>query len=675
MKNLGIGLVISVCIIIAGCSDPLNEIEKNQACVECDLSGMDLSGMELGLVDLSNANLARANLSRANINGTNLAEADLTNANLSGATLSDLDLSSTTLTGANFSRSKLYDIYLSGQSEILIDGAEWVGLEVEGPTDSLEITDTPYLELKITGPVSKVVISDVKQMGVDIDSASIDSLVIKEIGQFELTSDSRTTIGNLELESIDDGRANLLEDLRVDRITKLTLRDISEEFIHARRELVIDNLVASNVTFRQCDKLEVRSGELADFEITGPNRFASSTCDKLRNFGKTRSEELLGDRDPGGLFAEAQAKYQNLQEINDNIRRYLLSVFSVPSPDSSPPSGLQIFSDLLQLRGDYRDLADLQDFTDPTSLSSLVRSGKYSGAKQNLSPKAGEWLDLLVADSHPKYQSDRFKEAFYDSKLSLCKKPKPEFLLRGEDLQTSSGIRELVEASQSLDKQESAMAEFEQCVRDAEARYYANLEPDKTALIELTVALNQQLQEENDARALAQEERRKERDRIRKERDAYEATYRKAVEGLYDLDTILAAAYIELMGANFAAGPAGAITSTERAAQRDALRQQTAAKMNRCLSRWFVRDSEGNNLKPNKDRDNKNLKLIELMSADLNKPREDRKSLAELESASGVDLPNTFFEDFRAFSWRCKLASVPGANMLDGTQGLYTGGR
>lgn len=97
----------------------VDRLLDDEACVECDLSGLDLSGKDLEGADLERANLAGANLSGADLSEANLKGVDLSGANLRDADLSEADLYKADLSGADLSGANL--------SDTLTDSADFSG--------------------------------------------------------------------------------------------------------------------------------------------------------------------------------------------------------------------------------------------------------------------------------------------------------------------------------------------------------------------------------------------------------------------------------------------------------------------------------------------------------------------------------------------------------------------
>lgn len=90
----------------------MKQLQADEECPKCDLSGADLrNGSYLG-ADFSNANLSGANLEgvvmvEATLEGANLRGADLTDAVLEAASLRGADLTGATLTRTNLSGADL----------------------------------------------------------------------------------------------------------------------------------------------------------------------------------------------------------------------------------------------------------------------------------------------------------------------------------------------------------------------------------------------------------------------------------------------------------------------------------------------------------------------------------------------------------------------------------------
>jgi len=87
----------------------VEKLLDDEACVECDLSGLDLSGKDLEGMDLERANLAEANLKGADLSEANLKGADLSGANLREADLSEADLYKADLSGADLTGADMTD--------------------------------------------------------------------------------------------------------------------------------------------------------------------------------------------------------------------------------------------------------------------------------------------------------------------------------------------------------------------------------------------------------------------------------------------------------------------------------------------------------------------------------------------------------------------------------------
>ncbi len=87
----------------------VDRLLDDEACVECDLSGLDLSGKDLEGADLERAHLAGANLAGADLSEANLKGADLSGANLRDADLSEADLYKADLSGADLTGADLTD--------------------------------------------------------------------------------------------------------------------------------------------------------------------------------------------------------------------------------------------------------------------------------------------------------------------------------------------------------------------------------------------------------------------------------------------------------------------------------------------------------------------------------------------------------------------------------------
>ncbi|MEA5525079.1 serine/threonine-protein kinase [Nodularia spumigena] len=90
------------------------ELQKNQSCVGCDLSGANLSGLFLENVNLEKANLQGADLSSARLTGANLNLAQLENANLTNVNLNNAQLQNSQLEKANLSDAELRGVNLKG---------------------------------------------------------------------------------------------------------------------------------------------------------------------------------------------------------------------------------------------------------------------------------------------------------------------------------------------------------------------------------------------------------------------------------------------------------------------------------------------------------------------------------------------------------------------------------
>ena len=112
MESVGKKLVYTVETPAQALAQKMQLVDRlldDEACVECDLSGLDLSGKDLEGADLERANLSGANLSGADLSEANLKGADLSGANLRDADLSEADLYKADLSGADLTGANLND--------------------------------------------------------------------------------------------------------------------------------------------------------------------------------------------------------------------------------------------------------------------------------------------------------------------------------------------------------------------------------------------------------------------------------------------------------------------------------------------------------------------------------------------------------------------------------------
>lgn len=626
---LRIKIVVVFCIIsctlLSGCSkDPMERVRSHHECIQCDLSGYDLSGLMLAGVNLSKANLSGADFSNASLNGVNFTDANISGANFNGASLKGVKFIGTNVSNASFKNAEIKRLIIGGKVDYLFEGVEDIWLEISEDIKSLSVKKSG--EVRIRGK-----------------NSSVGKITIESVKSVDIRFDMNGSLGELYLSNIQEA-SDWFSHLGLKNITVLSIRDISYPIPIASSNLTIEKFISDGVSYKKCSGLFVLSGE-----ITNSKEFGR--CELLREFGRTNNELRVSkiEEKHGGVNKLYASVSKRLKSVENSIEKSQSLIFSTGKVNSrGGVYNKKLFSGLLDLNGEWRNLIGLSHRAIRLRSLFFRPAGDVASAikRIDVSVAAKKWEKLLSGETEDSvnYQYQLHSDAINKSGILFCKVKKLPPIPKPNKLDNADEIVRLDKLHNDLPMIEKGAKDFEVCVQNGVAKYNAFINDDKRALIELTLAINEELnniQIEKDS-ALAERQRKQ---------DEYERTFYNAVSVLYDVDDIVNEEFLEITFlAQFSLGreDASSMTSRERSDWIRGIKGRVSDYLSLCLSGPYVRDERGFVIKPNKSRDDKNLKIISILGQ-TNSPRR----ADELFKENGVDVASTFTEEYTAHLSRC----------------------